>query len=157
MLNRLLFWRVFCWPSKITTWSNVGCEDLKGIPLLTGCLCSLLIWHGPLCGCLLVSWLLQRCPNWEFLPPSIPPPALNPFHPLPFCALLALEKNSKSTTHQWFRRLAIQKLIDNKIFYCLTNKPNSKAFVIECFKTICGKTAKYELGCFSIGGSQLYI
>ena len=25
--------------------------------------CGLLLWHGPLCGCLLASWLLQGCHN----------------------------------------------------------------------------------------------
>ena len=61
--------------------TNGGCQLSGGDLRLLSMLCGLLIRHGPLCGRLLASWLLQGYPTSSFccLPPY---PAAHPTQPI---------------------------------------------------------------------------
>ena len=98
----LLFWREFCQSPKYHHWKMASMEGKNWVVVTQDYphyLCGLLIWHGLLCGHLLVSWLLEVCPSlgvFCYLPPHpshpIPaahctPPPIPPIPPIPLSAV----------------------------------------------------------------------
>ena len=81
--------------------TNGGCQ--LGTQDYSHCLCGLLIRHGPLCGHLLGSQLLQECPNWSPLP----------ILPVPFVSYTEFKKEWQNTM-KFMQPSVVQKVSYNK-------------------------------------------